>query len=86
LLNKISTFVQKEASRPFLTLLFTKGQRIAQIDQYHRRIGTAVTSFQVDRHIIHSLADWTNGHPRYQHWSTSMLGRLGMTMHEQQIN
>ncbi|KIM87192.1 hypothetical protein PILCRDRAFT_303643 [Piloderma croceum F 1598] len=57
LLNEISTFVQKEASRPFLTLLFTKDQRIAQIDQYHRRIGTAVTSFQAGRHIFHCLAD-----------------------------
>jgi hypothetical protein len=32
-------------------LLFTKGQRITQIDQYHRHIGTTVASFQAGRCI-----------------------------------
>jgi hypothetical protein len=36
-----------------LTLLFTKGQRIAQIEQYHGRISTAVNSFQASHHINH---------------------------------
>jgi hypothetical protein len=49
LLNEISEFVQKEVSCPFLKLLFTKGQRIARIEEYHGRITTAVTSFQVSR-------------------------------------
>ena len=49
LLNEISEFVQKEVSYPFLKLLFTKDQRIARIEQYHGRITTAVTSFQVSR-------------------------------------
>ena len=51
LLDEISVFVQKEASRPFLMLLFTKGQRITQIEQYHGRLSTAVTSFQASHHI-----------------------------------
>jgi hypothetical protein len=47
LLEEISTFIEKEASCVFLKLLFTKDQRIAKIDEYHRRIATSVTSFQV---------------------------------------
>jgi hypothetical protein len=43
LLENISSFVQKETSRPFIKLLFTKGQRIAQIEQYHRSISTGAT-------------------------------------------
>ncbi|KIM77023.1 hypothetical protein PILCRDRAFT_825765 [Piloderma croceum F 1598] len=54
-LDEISIFAQK-ASRPFLTVLFTKCQRIAQIDQYHRRIGTAVTSFQISSLV--SIRAW----------------------------
>src|ERR1700683_295751 len=38
LLEEISTFIKKEASCIFLKLLFTKDQRITQIDEYHRRI------------------------------------------------
>jgi hypothetical protein len=49
LLKEISAFVQREASRGFLKLLFTKDQRIAQIEAYHRRITTSVESFQVSR-------------------------------------
>src|SRR5882762_3043420 len=51
LLDKISSFVQKEATRGFLNLLFTKDQRISQIQEYHQQIGTCVTSFQVSHHI-----------------------------------
>jgi hypothetical protein len=47
LLNEISEFIQEEVSCPFLKLLFTKGQRIARIEEYHQWITTAVTSFQV---------------------------------------
>jgi hypothetical protein len=50
LLKDIRAFVQKETSRPFIKMLLTKGQRIAQIDHYHRCISTAVTSFQASRH------------------------------------
>jgi hypothetical protein len=55
LLAEISSFVQKEAARGFLNLLFTKDQRISQIQEYHQRIGTSVTSFQ-ESHDIFSLA------------------------------
>ncbi|KIM82420.1 hypothetical protein PILCRDRAFT_461876 [Piloderma croceum F 1598] len=47
LLKEISAFVQREASRGFLKLLFTKDQRIAQIEAYHRRITTSIESFQI---------------------------------------
>jgi hypothetical protein len=52
LLKEISIFVRKETSRPFLKVLFTKDERIARIEQYHRRIATAVTSFQESRHFL----------------------------------
>jgi hypothetical protein len=55
LLEEISVFVQKETSRPFIKLLFTKGQRIAQIEQYHRCISTAVTSFQASHHVCECM-------------------------------
>ncbi len=55
LLEEISVFVQKETSRPFIKLLFTKGQRIAQIEQYHRSISTTVTSFQASRHVCECM-------------------------------
>jgi len=50
LLDEISGFVQKEHLCGFLKLLFTKDQRIAQIEVYHRRIATSVASFQVSSH------------------------------------
>jgi hypothetical protein len=46
LLDEISAFVQKEALCGFLKLLFTKDQRITRIEEYHRRIGDAATTFQ----------------------------------------
>jgi hypothetical protein len=46
LLDEISAFVQKEALCGFLKLLFTKDQRIARIEAFHRRIGDAATAFQ----------------------------------------
>jgi hypothetical protein len=52
LLDEISSFVQKEATRGFLNLLFTKDQRISQIQEYHQRIGTSVTSFQASHYIF----------------------------------
>lgn len=45
LLDEISEFIAKDTSN-FWTLLITKDQRIAKIDEYHRRVGTLVTSFQ----------------------------------------
>jgi len=47
LLDEITTFVQKEASRGFLNLLFTKDRRISRINEYHRRIAMSATSFQI---------------------------------------
>jgi hypothetical protein len=61
LLDEISAFVQKEASRPFLGLLFTKDQRIAQIEKYHRRNSTAVISFQVSHDIFTASPIDTSG-------------------------
>ena len=57
LLEEIAAFVQKESSRGFLKLLFTKDERIARIEGYHRRIGTAVTSFHASLNIFSSLTD-----------------------------
>jgi hypothetical protein len=45
LLKEISAFVQREASRRFLKLLFTKDQRITQIEGYHQRIEASIKSF-----------------------------------------
>ncbi|KIM73018.1 hypothetical protein PILCRDRAFT_15623 [Piloderma croceum F 1598] len=44
LLVEISSFVQKEATRGFLKLLFTKDERIARIEEYHRHIGTLISA------------------------------------------
>jgi hypothetical protein len=55
LLDDIAVFVQKEASCGFLKLLYTKDQRIAQIEEYHRCIGTSVTSFQESFFHLHLL-------------------------------
>src|ERR1700734_572290 len=52
LLAEISAFVQKEADCGFLKLLFTKDRRITRIEEYHRRIGTSVTSFQESHYIF----------------------------------
>jgi hypothetical protein len=69
-----------------LKVLFTKDERIARIEQYHRRIATAVTSFQESHHILLCLTIDVNGANRYLHCSTLMLGRQGMTMQGLRIN
>jgi hypothetical protein len=46
LFHEISAFILKEASAGFLKQLFTKDQRIARIEEYHRHIGSSVASFQ----------------------------------------
>jgi hypothetical protein len=74
LLEDISAFVQKETSRPFMKLLFTKNLRIAQIEQYHRSISTAVTSFQASRDIsqcmtcLHQLSQQISALVSIQSW------------------
>ena len=71
LLEEISTFVRKEASRGFLNLLFTKDQRIARVERYYRRIGVSIESFQVSRHSFDTISQltWTEttnlGTPEY---------------------
>ena len=55
LLDEITTFVQKEASRGFLNLLFTKDRRISRIDEYHRRIAMSATSFQASCEILYQI-------------------------------
>lgn len=57
LLDEISTFIQKETSRPFLQVIFSKDRRVSQIEEYHRRIATAVTSFQVSCYMCDSLVN-----------------------------
>jgi hypothetical protein len=52
LLGEISASIKKDASCMFLKLLFTKDQRIARIEGYHRRIATLVTSFQASFHTF----------------------------------
>jgi hypothetical protein len=47
LLQDILDFVQKQASYNFLKQLYTKDERIARIEEYHRRIGSMVAAFQV---------------------------------------
>ena len=47
LLNEVASFVQKLAADDFMKFLSMKDQRIAQIENYHRRIEAAVASFQV---------------------------------------
>ena len=52
LLGEISASVEKDSSCLFLKLLFTKDQRIARIEGYHRRIASLVTSFQASFHTF----------------------------------
>jgi hypothetical protein len=47
LLDEVSAFIQNEKSSSFLKLLFTKDQRISQIQGFHKRIHNSVISFQV---------------------------------------
>jgi hypothetical protein len=47
LLNEVASFVQKLTADDFMKFLSMKDQRIAQIENYHRRIEAAVASFQV---------------------------------------
>jgi hypothetical protein len=67
LLDEISEFVQKEVTCSFLKLLFTKGQRIARIEQYHERITTAVTSFQASRDTFCCFIKQHEPSDRYRH-------------------
>ena len=47
--------MQKEAAGGFLKLLFTKDRRISRIEEYHRRLGTLIASFQVSHNLVNSL-------------------------------
>jgi hypothetical protein len=87
LLKEISTFIQREASRGFLKLLFTKDQRITQIEGYHRRIGTSIESFQAScdlSEIVFLINMGQNG--RYRRCSISMHGRRRMMMRGRPIS
>jgi hypothetical protein len=55
LLTEISSFVEKEADRAFLNLLFTADARISRIDQYHRSVEAIATSFQAGYHLFYFL-------------------------------
>jgi hypothetical protein len=77
--------VQKEGSRSFLKVLFTKDQRISRIEEYHRRISTAVTSFQASRSLT-ALSAAMTGTNRYLGYLTFMLGMRRMTTQERLIN
>jgi hypothetical protein len=45
--------VQKHAAYSFVKQLFTKDDRIARIDEYHRRIASMVAAFQVFSSFTH---------------------------------
>jgi hypothetical protein len=47
LIVEINTFVDAEKGRGFLKILFTREDRIAAIEVYHRRICATVNAFQV---------------------------------------
>ena len=55
LLTEISLFIEKEAARAFLNILFTADERISRIDQYHRRVGAIATSFQASYYMFYFL-------------------------------
>lgn len=59
LLNEIASFIQKLTADDFMKSLSMKDQRIAQIENYHRRIEAAVASFQVrldQRRVFNAVA------------------------------
>ena len=47
LIKEVNFFVQNEQGRGFLKLLFSKDERIAAIENYHRRLCVCATAFQV---------------------------------------
>jgi hypothetical protein len=47
LIKEINFFVQNEQGRGFLKLLFSKDERIAAIENYHRRLCVCATALQV---------------------------------------
>ena len=51
LLDDIGVFVQKQVSQPLLKTLFTKDDRIARIEGYHRQISALVNAFQVRSYL-----------------------------------
>jgi len=55
LVNDISVFVQKEASFPFLKLMFTVDRRNIRIEGYYRRLHTLLDSFQLSAVLNFSL-------------------------------
>jgi hypothetical protein len=46
LLHEVASFVRTQASHSFVKLLFTKDDRIAAIEGYHRKIEAMITAFQ----------------------------------------
>jgi hypothetical protein len=49
LLREIAAFIKTQDKQFFLQALFAKDRRIAMIEGYHRRLNTAVASFQVSQ-------------------------------------
>lgn len=47
LLQRFATFVQRQSSYPFLTLLFDKYQSLATIDVYELGIAATIKAFKV---------------------------------------
>jgi hypothetical protein len=54
LLDDISNFVQKEASKSFLKRLFTKNQSVARTDGYYASVGMIIESFQASYNTFES--------------------------------
>jgi hypothetical protein len=74
-MSEILAFVQKASSGAFLKLLFTKHQSISRIENYYRRIGIVVESFQVSRMTFADKLMKTDICHRFQRWSTLMNGK-----------
>ncbi|KZP25836.1 kinase-like protein [Athelia psychrophila] len=56
LLDEIRDFIKAEGHGSFLTLMFTKEARIAQIDGYQKKIATLVNTFQIS--ALLDLTKW----------------------------
>jgi len=58
LLREIAEFIKVQDEQGFLKALFVKEHRIAMIEGYHRRLSTAVASFQVTRILVFTSVQW----------------------------
>jgi hypothetical protein len=89
LLEEILVFVQKHTAQGFLKSLYTKGDRITQIDAYHRRLAFSIDSFQARLAVYHDFCIITQliiDLDRFHLSSTSKIGSRKMNSRGHQIN